>query len=1533
LYKLEGQYWKCKNCINIFNYVRVACLLCLLAFFINTSIAQICGTPGLDGAVNVSKSINTYFPPLGDVVLAAGAKTINLAAVPADDFYGNNFGTEPIKAGDLLLVIQMQDAAINYSNNSNYGANNTASGPDNLGGTGFTSLGNSGRFEYLIATNAVPLTGGMLTFKGSGAGGGAVFSYTNAAPTTTSGKKTFEVVRVPQYSNLVLTSNISTPPFNGRAGGIIAFDVAGSMDFAGFTIDASSKGFRGGYGIIAPSDANINNLYVVGSYDTRSVGKGESIAGTPRYMWDGYNQVDNTDEGLPGGSYGKGAPANGGGGGCDHNAGGGGGGNGGAGGVGGDGTGFGGNGPGTYPNGGRPGSITYAGATPDISRLIMGGGGGGGDANDALTGVKGGVGGGIILVNVGTITGSGTILANGGNGAIGQYGNNPDGAGGGGAGGTVFIKVSNADAAANLMVEAKGGNGGNTAGDRTDDEHGPGGGGGGGLVYYAMSSGTVNVVVDKGKSGISNSGAGIPHNAGDGVVGKSLPFLASDLPAYLQGGGTICFPHVNTSMAAVNLPAKIYPGSTFIYRIKAVNIGSGNAGGVQVETQLPAGFTYSSATVIYTGNAGGPATISNIGTANKPLLGDFNISPNDTAIIELVAQVGCAVPTGKYHTSAQTIYFDPTRTRNDNLRRITGQANAFTGAKVTYETGAAGFVPGINYNGNLAAATADDITVVASSALLNNTIAIANPPIVFCVNGDPGIITGSAPTGGSDVYTYQWQSSANNIDFTDVPATDTKDFDPPVASATIYYRRVVNSLSCDPPIISNVVTITVLPAVSNNIVTAPAVAAFCSPGGNPAAITGSVPTGGNGTYTYQWQSSADNINFTPIQGAAAKDFDPGNIAVTTYYRRTAAAGVCSNPSISDTVTITINPSPQLSSSLTPPDLCSNAIFNYTPSSNMTGTVFTWARAVTADISNPVASGTNNPAETLVNTGTAIAKATFTFTLTAGGCSTVQNVVVNVLPSPALTSTLTPLDICTNAVFNYIPTSATAGTGFAWSRAAVEGISNSAATGAGNPGETLINTTQLPVTVSYNYTLTTGACSSANPIVVKVKVNPLPVAGFSVPDFCLNDGTAKFTNQSTNPGGTVAQLGYAWNFGDPNANPQRPNTSTDKDAAHVYTKTGEYTVALTATSAQGCVNSISKIFTVNGSSPKADFIVKNATALCSNAAVEFEDKATVDFGEITKIEWYYDFGNAPTVKVTDDNPAARSGTARNYTYTYPVFYSPASEQITVKMVAYSGISCVSEKSTVITVNASPEVAFTAINAVCQQVAAFQITQAKEVHGVLTGSGIYTGNGISSQGMFNPATAGEGSHTITYTFTAINGCKDEKTQVIAVNPSPAITASNTQVLEGGQVVLQATNSGVEASYKWTPATSLSRDNILTPIATPKQDILYTITATSSANCEAKATVFVTVIKNPVVPNTFSPNGDGINDVWNIPYLNTFPNVSVQVFDRYGRQVYKSAGYSIPWNGRVGGKDLPIGTYYYIINPEGGRKPMQGAVTILR
>lgn len=96
-----------------------------------------------------------------------------------------------------------------------------------------------------------------------------------------------------------------------------------------------------------------------------------------------------------------------------------------------------------------------------------------------------------------------------------------------------------------------------------------------------------------------------------------------------------------------------------------------------------------------------------------------------------------------------------------------------------------------------------------------------------------------------------------------------------------------------------------------------------------------------------------------------------------------------------------------------------------------------------------------------------------------------------------------------------------------------------------------------------------------------------------------------------------------------------------------------------------------------------------------------------------------------------------------------------------------------------------------------------------------------------------------------------------------------------------------------------------------------------------------VFIKVLKEPEVPTAFTPNGDGVNDLWNIKYLDSYVSASVKVFSRYGALVYFSnGGYTQPWNGQMNGVDLPAGTYYYIVDPKiKGRRIVSGSVTILR
>jgi gliding motility-associated-like protein len=141
------------------------------------------------------------------------------------------------------------------------------------------------------------------------------------------------------------------------------------------------------------------------------------------------------------------------------------------------------------------------------------------------------------------------------------------------------------------------------------------------------------------------------------------------------------------------------------------------------------------------------------------------------------------------------------------------------------------------------------------------------------------------------------------------------------------------------------------------------------------------------------------------------------------------------------------------------------------------------------------------------------------------------------------------------------------------------------------------------------------------------------------------------------------------------------------------------------------------------------------------------------------------------------------------------------------------------------------------------------------------------------------------------------------------------------------------GNNLRFLWTPATYLDNPTLANPICSAADDITYTLQLTGEGGCIVSKDIFILVLKPPKAPNAFSPNGDGINDTWKIQYLERYPEATVDVFDRYGQLVYQVINYTTPWDGSFKGKPLPIGTYYYIINPKNGKPTISGSVTILK
>lgn len=180
--------------------------------------------------------------------------------------------------------------------------------------------------------------------------------------------------------------------------------------------------------------------------------------------------------------------------------------------------------------------------------------------------------------------------------------------------------------------------------------------------------------------------------------------------------------------------------------------------------------------------------------------------------------------------------------------------------------------------------TFDDVTIVSLPTISN---LINNTPLTIC-SGQSVTINGSTPTGGNGfTYTYQWQTSLDNITWVDSPFTTSNiTFIP---SQTMFVRRVVTSGNCNQN--SNSVLVTVQAAIANN--TIPNKTTVCT-GNSAGTIIGSTPTGGNGIYTYLWQSSLTGTggwtNATGINNT--KDYITPSLTDTVFYRRIVTTNLC-----------------------------------------------------------------------------------------------------------------------------------------------------------------------------------------------------------------------------------------------------------------------------------------------------------------------------------------------------------------------------------------------------------------------------------------------------------------------------------------------------------------------------------------------------------------------------------------------------------------------------------------------------------------
>jgi len=587
-----------------------------------------------------------------------------------------------------------------------------------------------------------------------------------------------------------------------------------------------------------------------------------------------------------------------------------------------------------------------------------------------------------------------------------------------------------------------------------------------------------------------------------------------------------------------------------------------------------------------------------------------------------------------------------------------GSTLTFSPDAHTFNATVNGLVPGNTYHlvWSIASAscgsTSSPLTITDYPAIINT---ISPSTITVCF-GQQATIAGAAASGGNGNYQYSWESTKDQLTWTVVAGQTGKDLTF-LPSGTVDIRRNVISGSCN--LESNIIHVIQLPAIAGNTISADQQVCINKP---VAPLTGATPTGGDGTYIYQWQQSTDQITWTNIISAVQPGYQPPLLNEPTYFRRSVSSGLCagSEGSVSNVIKILVNPNAKAEytasvlSSCVPFDL--KKVITPVPHDDVDATYQWLADGV------QIGTGSVFPGYIIKNDGQSVVIKLIT--VSKFGCDTNSvsktfSTVKSVTPSFTKDQTKG----CGPLLVNFTNTSAPLNSAtYLWN--------------FGN-GQTSAQVTPSAVTFQPNafgrdttYYITLKAITSCGTLTYtdSVKVRAAPQAIFT-PDKTV--GCSPFLINITNQSRGLPNQ-YTYDFG----NGDRRVLNDNQAIQYTYTtlKTDTLTLKLTAENECGKDSSFYKIV-VYPNSVQANLVVNgNNQTGCAPFEVSF-------FNNSTGANVYnYDFNDGTTAGTT------RSPETVVHTFNKPGVYN-------VKMTASNGCSFASIIKT-ITVLAQPAVAFKA-----------------------------------------------------------------------------------------------------------------------------------------------------------------------------------------------------------------------------------------------
>ncbi|MGI4742916.1 MAG: gliding motility-associated C-terminal domain-containing protein [Janthinobacterium lividum] len=706
---------------------------------------------------------------------------------------------------------------------------------------------------------------------------------------------------------------------------------------------------------------------------------------------------------------------------------------------------------------------------------------------------------------------------------------------------------------------------------------------------------------------------------------------------------------------------------------------------------------------------------------------------------------------------------------------------------------------------------------------------------------------------------------------------------------------------------TNAVAVTVNPAV----VAAPGAAVAGCAGGT--AQLGAAPVAG---FTYSW-SPAMGLSNPGIANPTVTLTNTTGTAITQTYTLTTtnAATQCVGTA---TVAVTSNPLP-IAAPGAAIAMCSGttAQLAATP---VAGLTYSWSPAT--GLSNPSIA---NPTVTLTNTTGAAITQVYTLTTTnATNCVNTGTLAVTVNPLPGVVPGAA-IVICSGGV-GQLGSPSVAGLTYSWSPAT--GLSNP---NIANPTVTLTNTTGAATSQTYTLAVTnpTTTCTSSGTVVVTV--SPVVAGGTIGTDqtVCAGATPAAFSSPAAASGGT-GSYAYQWEISVDNVTWAAIAGATG--ATYAPGLGAVTTYFRRRATASACGTALSNVVTLTVQ-PLVTPTVALATpaAQCAGTAFTFSPVPT-------------NAGTAPTYRWFVNNTLVAT------TATYSSTTLANGDQVRVDLTPTAGFCATGGATATVTISLTPVAlpvlvisAQTALPACSGTPVTFRLDNVLnlgaspqyqwQVDGVAVGAATAT----ATANTFTSSTLRDGQVvTLSLRTTTACGAVTVVSNAVraAITPTPDVEAGpNKEITEGEQVTLEGTAQGTY-TLTWTPSATLSfvAGNQLRPVAAPLVTTTYTLTATLG-DCTDTSSVTVTVTPRVRIPNAISPNGDGLDDTWEIDNIGAYPASHVLVFNRWGSKIFETNGYSRSneWNGTISGQPAPVGTYYYVITLGNG-KSYSGPLTVV-